>query len=449
MDGKFAELVARWVDEHDEAQPDARTLARLEHKAVLASRPGKQAVRDAEALRAEWVGQARAAGFEPLSTPAPQRRLAGMAAWDGEAVIAEALERVAAASSSWLQADVAREIATLVPADAAPTAASLVSLVDELAAEAAGRCVEWHPPVPDGVPHRRDGRPVTEHLVNRYLTTAAVLGQESRLLAWARSAAGGTPGSQPPEGDDAQEAVAEAVSGHERLVLVVGPAGAGKTTALGVAARVLAAEGRPALGLAPSGKAAYVLAGEMGWAATTLAKLLHEHARPGGPSPSWQPLAGTTVVLDEAAMAATNDLDALVGLVHRQRWRLVCVGDPAQLPAVGRGGMFELWCESVGTHQLDAVRRFDDDWQAEASLALRPGEPAAAGTYAAHHRLDTVHPALVADRVARQLQRLVTKGESVAITTASAGTARAINREIQRRRNRRRASASVALADGT
>ncbi len=115
----------------------------------------------------------------------------------------------------------------------------------------------------------------------------------------------------------------------------------------------------------------------------------------------------------------------------------------------GAGGMFAHWCETLPAHHLEEVRRFDDDWQATASLALRRGDPAAAAAYAAHHRLQTVHPALVADRVARQHERLTARGRSVAVTTASAATAWTINVEIQRRRNPRRAGASVALADGT
>jgi ATP-dependent exoDNAse (exonuclease V) alpha subunit len=243
--------------------------------------------------------------------------------------------------------------------------------------------------------------------------------------------------------------VAEAVSGSRRFVLVVGPAGAGKTTALGRAAEVLREQGRPAIGLAPSGKAADVLATETGWPATTLAKLLHEHGRAGGPAPAWRLPAGTTAVLDEAGMASTDDLDALVELVERHRWRLVCVGDPAQLPAVGRGGMFAHWCEELPAHHLDQVRRFADDWQAEASLALRRGDPAAAPAYGARDCLQTVHPALLADQVARLHSQLTRQGESVAITTASAGTARAINVEIQRRRNPRQTGDAVALVDGT
>jgi hypothetical protein len=414
--------------------------------AVLDSRPGKEPIGDAEALRASWCWRAAELGVEPLDLPGGQGSLPGTAPVDRNAIIDQAIAQVAASSSTWLAADLAREIATLVPPEAAASAVDLVVLVDELATEAAGRCVELHRAAPAGTACRWDGRPLTEHVVDRQLTTAAVWRQEARLVSWAGTSVASTLSS--PEGDK-QVAVAGAVAGSGSLVLIVGPAGAGKTTALGRAARTLADQGRPALGLAPSGKAADVLATETGWPATTLAKLLYEHTRPDGPRAAWRLPAGATVVLDEASMASTEDLDALVELVRRHRWRLVCVGDPAQLPAVGRGGMFALWCERLGAHELEEVRRFTEDWQAEASLALRRGDPAAAAAYAAHHRLQAVHPALVADRVARQHQRLAGGGETVAITTASAGMARAINLEIQHRRNPRRLGAHVVLADGT
>ncbi len=445
VEAKTAELVAAWVDEHDGAEPDPRTIYQLERRAVLASRPAKQDTVEAETLRSEWTERAREAGFEPLSLPDRQGRLPGSAAVDVDAVITQALEAVAASCSTWLRADLAREVAALLPAEATGSATDAVRLVDLLAEAAAARCVELHPTAPAGAPCRRDGRPLREHVTDRRLTTPAVLDQEARLLAWARSAVG----SIPPAGEDPQAAAAQAVSGDEQLALVVGPAGAGKTTMLGAAATRLRSRRQPAIGLAPSGKAADVLATETGWPATTLAKLLHEHAKPEGPPAAWRLPAGTSIVVDESGMASTEDLDALVGLVQRHRWRLVCVGDPAQLPAVGRGGMFAHWCEALPAHHLEEVHRFADDWQADASLALRQGERTAARAYAARQRLQTVHPALLADRVARRHELITSRGQSVAITTASAGTARAINVEIQRRRNPRDEGRSVTLADGS
>jgi hypothetical protein len=119
---------------------------------------------------------------------------------------------------------------------------------------------------------------------------------------------------------------------------------------------------------------------------------------------------------------------------------------PRSVPPAPRSA---LWCGRLAAHQLEEVRRFTEGWKAEASLALPRGDPAVAAAYAGHHRLQSVHPALVADRVARQHQRLTAGGETMAITTASAGTARAINFEIQYRRNPRRQGAHAVLADGT
>ncbi|MGH9290206.1 MAG: MobF family relaxase [Acidimicrobiales bacterium] len=443
VDDKLRELVARWAAEHDGVDPDARTIARLGRKAVVSSRPGKQAILDAETLRAEWRQRAAALGLEALALPSTQRELSGVGRVDGDAVIAEAIDRVGQQGATWLQADIAREIATLLSADAAGSARELVELVDELATAAAGWCLGLHPSARAIVAHRPDGRPVSEHVTDKRLTRLSILGQEAALLRWARHAVGvvRTAAWEAP-----QTTAARAVAGTHRLVLVVGPAGAGKTTMLRTGIAGLRARGRLAVGLAPSGKAADVLARETGSPATTLARFLHPQGRTGRASAL---PAGSTVVLDEASMAATDDLARLVRLADTRFWRLVCVGDPYQLPAVGRGGMFADWCDSLPVHQLDEVRRFTDDWQAVASLKLRRGDPAAANTYAAHQRLETVHPALLPVHVARLHDAIDRRGESLAITCATSATARALNIAIQRGRHSHRPGPGVELADGT
>jgi conjugative relaxase-like TrwC/TraI family protein len=440
VEAKLAELVARWVDEHDGAEPGPRDLYVLERRAVTSSRPGKDRPVDAAVLRADWQAQARAAGHRLDRLPGGQVALPGTHPVDAEALVATALERVTAEQSHWLRTDISRHLAALVPPGAAATAEGLTRMVDELTDRAAARCVELHPPSTAGTLSRRDGRPVSEHVTDRRLTTSAVLAQEVSLLEWATAA---VERSGPPAaaGRDAQAVAARAVAGHAGLVLVVGPAGTGKTTTLVAAVDRLRAKGRPVLGAAPSGKAADVLARQAGCPAVTLAKLLVDSR--------WRPPPGTTVILDEAGMAATEDLSRLVDLAQAHRWRLVCVGDPAQLPAVGRGGVFSLWCETFPAHHLEEVHRFTQAWEAEASLALRAGDPRAAEAYAEAGRLRSAHPAVLADKIARHRQRLVERGRTVAITTASAGTARAINCEIQYRHNPGRRGRSVALADGT
>jgi conjugative relaxase-like TrwC/TraI family protein len=439
VEAKLAELIARWADEHDGAEPGPRDLYLLERRAVTASRPGKDHAVDAVALRADWQAQARAAGYRLDRLPGGQGQLPGTVPIDAEVVIAAAIERVAAEQSEWLATDLSRHIAAVLPPGATASAGELTRLVDELTGRTVARCEELHPPASPGTPRRRDGRPTSEHVTDRRLTTPAVLAEEAALLDWAAAAVDLS--TVPTAGEGPQEAAARAVAGCAGLVVVVGPAGAGKTTALAAAVDHLRAQGRPVLGIAPSGKAADVLARQAGCPAITLAKLLVDTR--------WHPPPGTTVILDEAGMAGTEDLARLVALAQPNRWRVVCVGDPAQLPAVVRGGMFAHWCDALPVHHLEEVRRFAHAWEADASLALRAGNPAAAAAYAQAGRLRTTHPATLADQVARQHQRLTARGHTVAITTASAGCARAINVEIQHRHNPTRIDPHVALADGT
>ena len=182
---------------------------------------------------------------------------------------------------------------------------------------------------------------------------------------------------------------AAAVAGDDDLVLVVGPAGAGKTRDAGPGpARTCTAHDRPVFGLAPTAKAARVLERDTGMLADTVAKLLYEWSRP-----TWNRTRcigcrrGTTVIVDEAGMIATPDLRRLVTLAQRNEWRLVLVGDPRQLQAVGRGGLFDELCRNGRVHQLEHIHRFTHPWEAEASLLLRAGDPRALDAYEAHGRI--------------------------------------------------------------
>jgi len=456
---RLAHYVRSWMEAHDGAEPSPRLLHRFERLAAEHSRPNKGTAPGPEVLRAEWTGRVRDAGFDPVSVPVAvpfPSRDAGVdpvsvpvsvpsrsrkARWDPEAVMSGALARVTGRSSAWLRADLAREIAILLPADAAGSGAEVVELVDRLAEAAEGRCVQLHPGV--GVPLGAEPGPEV-HVVDHQLSTRAVLDQEAGLLAWAQSAV--APHSLVPAEPlggltGAQAIAARAVAGPARLVLVVGPAGAGKTTMLRTAVAELAAQGRWVLGLAPSGKAADVLAREAGCPAMTLAKLLDGATQP--------PPVGTTILLDEAGMASTDDLDRLVGLVRAHGWRLVCVGDPFQLPSVGRGGMFAYWCERLPAIHIVEGHRFAEPWEAEASLRLRAGDPTVAEVYAGHDRLRAVHPVLLSERVARRHQTLTDTGETVAITTASAATAREINQAVQHHEGHWRTGPSIRLHDGT
>jgi conjugative relaxase-like TrwC/TraI family protein len=155
----------------------------------------------------------------------------------------------------------------------------------------------------------------------------------------------------------------------DRIVCVVGRAGSGKTAALGALAEAFARSGVPVLGTAPSGRAAEELRASTGIESGTLHRILLEaHAQ--GELPH-----GCVLLVDEAGMAETRVLAPLLRLVEEAEGKAVLVGDPAQLPAVGAGGLFASLCERLGALQLSENRRQRGLEEREALARLRAGEP--------------------------------------------------------------------------
>ncbi len=249
-------------------------------------------------------------------------------------------------------------------------------------------------PEPDGAPMRcADDRPVTEHVTDRRFSTHRILREEQDLQTWAE-----TNTRHIPLNSDARRDAAEAIAGHAPLVVLVGPAGTGKTRTTATAVAELQELSRPVIGLAPSGKAADVLL-------CRRSPGLFGLTRSPGSSPVTDTAARSGLRAPRssstrAGMTATADLAQLVHLVRVNRWRLVAVGDPEQLPSVARGGVFAHWCNTVAHHTLDTPRQFSEPWETTASLGLRR-TPAAVQLYTDHRRLHTAHPALVAGQVLR------------------------------------------------
>jgi AAA domain len=167
--------------------------------------------------------------------------------------------------------------------------------------------------------------------------------------------------------------------------------------------------------------------------ADTVAKLVYEWTQPDRPPrPEWRLPANTTLIVDEAGMLGTNDLHRLTLLAETQHWRLVPVGDPRQLQAVGRGGMFnELVTASSRTHQLETVHRFNHPWEAAASLRLRSGDPSVLDTYEAKGRIipGTLEHHLTG--ITRVYSDSRATGHSLAITTTTNEHVLLVNKAIQ------------------
>lgn len=226
-------------------------------------------------------------------------------------------------------------------------------------------------------------------------------------------------------GDAQADAVRVLVGSDQRIGLLIGAAGSGKTRALGAAAEAWRLSGREVIGLTVSQAAADVLATEAGVRAENIAKWWLEtgHGR-------WRLSPESLVIVDEASMASTPDLVDLVVQVRDAGARMLLVGDPAQLDAIGIGGAFELLADRHGATELHEVRRFLEPWEHGASLRLcdradqRPGRdhvgtrPPVAGTC----RLVDPGPTVrLHDNVASRGDQIVTRRNDRTLQTNAGG----------------------------
>lgn len=164
-----------------------------------------------------------------------------------------------------------------------------------------------------------------------------------------------------------QEAMVRAVAlSVDRVVCVVGPAGAGKTTATHALAEVVNAAGAPVIGAAPSGIAAERLQDETGIPSQTLHRLLADASSQGLPE-------GCVLIVDEAAMAETRVLAPILSAVEQAGGKAILIGDPLQLPAVGAGGLFAAIVERHGAIELSENQRQRDELERCALQLVRDG----------------------------------------------------------------------------
>ena len=182
------------------------------------------------------------------------------------------------------------------------------------------------------------------------------------------------------------------------LAVVVGYAGTGKSTMLGVARAAWEAEGYRVRGAALSGIAAEGLEGGSGIASRTIASL--ELAWSKG----HELLArGDVLVVDEAGLIGSRQMERVLGHARDAGAKVVLVGDPEQLQAIEAGAAFRAIAERVGVAEITTVRRQRADWQQAATRELATGRTAEAldryeqaGAVREHATLDDAKAALLA-----------------------------------------------------
>jgi conjugative relaxase-like TrwC/TraI family protein len=180
--------------------------------------------------------------------------------------------------------------------------------------------------------------------------------------------------SHPTIGDDQTAFVRDLTQGGGGVVVGVGPAGTGKTFALGAARMAWESDGYRVLGAAPTGVAAVRL--EQGSAievCRTIDRLLAELEL------GKEKLDRRTVlVVDEAGMVGTRKLVEVARKCEQAKTKLVLVGDEKQLAAIDAGGGFRALRLRLGAADLTENRRQSTEWGKQVTALLREGQAKAA-----------------------------------------------------------------------
>ena len=391
-------LEAEWEAAHPGEVLGPVMTARLQGIAWTHQRPGKKPAD----LKNEqwWVQELTDAGYNPA---APRRstvqrpvRVDDLAVQE---VASRALDRCAAASSAWTTHTVQEHVTRITTEHGVQaTPAELREFIAIATDLAVADCFSVLPPeaaTPEHVAHLTSLTVVAAETALRDRLAAAVPEHEPEhpdvIEAALRAGL-----------DEGQTVAAAAVASADPLVIVEGAAGSGKTTMLRTAIDVAAEHGRASRVVAPTLRAAQVAHEELGVPATSVAALVHAHGwrwnsdglwvrlAPGDTDPdtgstftgpardavlSW----GERVIVDEAGMLDQDTAQALLTITAEAGATIAFVGDRAQLPAVGRGGVLDMAAQIRGrTYDMTELHRFTDAEYAALTLTMRdrenPGE---------------------------------------------------------------------------
>jgi len=163
------------------------------------------------------------------------------------------------------------------------------------------------------------------------------------------------------------DALAHVTDGRD-LGVVVGHAGTGKSAMLSVAREAWEAAGYEVRGAALSGIAAENLESGSGISSRTIASLEHGWEQGRDPLTSHDVL-----VIDEAGMVGTRQLERVLSHAAEAGTKVVLVGDIRQLQSIEAGAAFRSIHERHGGAELGEVRRQREDWQREATRDLANG----------------------------------------------------------------------------
>ncbi len=175
--------------------------------------------------------------------------------------------------------------------------------------------------------------------------------------------------ARPSLSADQRHAVETIARSGRGVDILIGPAGTGKTVSLDATREAWETSGYRVLGTALAARAAAELQHGAGIASQTIDRLrmrlaqgterLDEHC---------------VLVIDEAGMAGTRQLAALVEEAGTTGAKVVLIGDPKQLPEISAGGLFAALANRLGYAELTENRRQLDPEERAVAAELRLGQ---------------------------------------------------------------------------
>ena len=374
---RLEELVEQYHGEHGRA-PSKKIRMQLAQQATLDTRSKKQHVSLPDRMRT-WRAQTPTRyHIEDFAPAAPVAQVLDVGAlanatisglekrrstWTKRHVQAEAARQIALASQGTAGTpDTIKQVARAVMAHpsvvrlAAPAPALATRLADSEGVSVYERPDTWTYTSTTMVDLEADLLEATERTTPAPATRASVERVVEDLASAGRAL-----------GEDQRRVVEHLALGDKAVMSAVGPAGAGKTTAMKALSDAARADGRTVVGVAPSAVAARALADSIDVPAMTAHRWLRRRG--------WEKLnAGDMLIIDEAAMVDAHTLHDVVMHAVEAGASVRMVGDPHQLGAVEASGAFRLIHEATAGVELETVWRFIDPDEAAASLVLRASD---------------------------------------------------------------------------
>ncbi|WP_341358098.1 MobF family relaxase [Georgenia sp. M64] len=449
--------IAAYVAEHGH-RPTDRRIVRLRAEATLDTRPEKS-IRALAELTAEWRARARdLVGGDPTvwartltTTREPARALTGESVpmFLIDQAAADVVDAVSERRSTWRHWNLWAEASRRTMGWRFATVADREQVIALITDAATRRSVQLTPAEVASTPagmRRDDGTSTLRPRHSTYYSSERLLAAEDRLLALAEDhepalvvpppivvTVPGGRGDGVVVGGEQAAAITQILTSGRRLDLLVGPAGTGKSTAMAALAGAWTTAHGPGsvIGMAPSAAAAQVLADDIGLGCDNTAKWVHDHARG---RTDFRP--GQLAILDEATLACTRTLETIATRAAEVGAKVVLVGDPAQLQSVDAGGAFNMLVQARGADlaRLVEVRRFVHDWEKQASLALRDGDPAAIDAYAGHGRIVEGTTEAMVDAAYEAWQHDLAAGRSSILVSEAAESVRQLNERARAER---------------